>query len=104
MRNIKVQVSGNKYYSGIISEPTEPVKKIIIHVHGMAGSYTDHNFYPDMHKYYPASGVAFLVVEHSGTGAHGAATERFENCVNDIRVWVDKAEWNYSEIWLQDTV
>lgn len=102
MKNIVVHLGSNKQYDGIISEPIGATKKIIIHVHGMAGSYTDHNFYPDMHKYYQEHEVAFLVVEHSGTGSRGAATERFERCVDDIRLWIDKAEeMGYTQIWLQ---
>jgi alpha-beta hydrolase superfamily lysophospholipase len=102
MKNVTVKTSKGTVLNGSISEPHNATKQLVIHIHGMASSYVDHNFYASMHNYYPEHDISFLVVQHSGTGASCAATERFEDCVEDIRVWVDFAiSQGYSEIWLQ---
>ena len=55
-----------------------------------------------MHEYYPSHEIAFLMVQHSGTGTGAAALERFEDCVEDIQTWVDYVKKiGYTEIWLQ---
>lgn len=103
MKKVQTKKMHNKYFHGLISQPENSIKsKIIIHIHGLAGSYVEHNLYRDMHSYYPANGICFLAVEHSGSGEKAASVERFEDCVDDIFAWVKYAKnLGYSEIWLQ---
>lgn len=101
-------------FFGVMSEPAEKTKKIIIHIHGMAGSVLLNSYYPAMHESYPQDGFAFLVGENRGTGTMteficgnsariiGNAMEIFEDCILDIQAWIDYAEnLGYEEIWLQ---
>lgn len=102
MHNVATNTKNGITYRGCLSESVYASERVIIHIHGMASSYTDHNLYPVMHDYYPSRGVSFLVVEHSGSGPAGTAREKFENCVGDIQTWVDfVTEHGYKEVWLQ---
>jgi len=113
MRIVKTQTSDGYHFSGLLSEAKDS-KKIIIHIHGMAGSIVLEEYYEYMHDYYPKNGYSFLAGEHRGTGTMtgfihepedimgGNAFEKFEDCIYDIQAWVDLAKENgYEEIWLQ---
>lgn len=112
MKNVTAKTKSGIIFRGNLSEP-DIKNAIIIHIHGMSGSYTDSNFYEPMHSGYPAQRIAFLVGEHRGTGSItefettrgkikiGSALEKFEDCVEDIQAWVDFAlSLGYSKIWL----
>ena len=114
MKIVKTKTSDGIIFSGLLSEPKGSSKKIIIHIHGMAGNQVLSNFYQPMHDYYPANGFAFLATENRGAGTLtelvveggvkmlGNALERFEDCVIDIEAWVNFArKLGYEEIWLQ---
>ena len=68
MKIIETKTSDGITFNGLLSEPTDNTKKIIINIHGMAGSILSNKFYPVMHEQYPQSGFAFLVGENRGTG------------------------------------
>lgn len=114
MQIVQTRTASGLRYHGLLSEPADSTKKIIIHIHGMAGTLFQENYYPTMHSYYPTHGISFLTVEHRGTGTItefdlnggtkviGNAYELFEDCIEDIKAWVDyAASLGYSEIWLQ---
>lgn len=116
MKIIETKTSDGITFNGLFSEPTSKSKKIIIHIHGMAGSVLLEKYYPIMHEQYPQSGFAFLVGENRGTGTMtefvsddtsgfilaGNALEKFEDCIYDIQGWIDYAlSLGYEEIWLQ---
>lgn len=113
MQIVKSITSDGFQFNGLLSESRNS-KKIIIHIHGMAGSILLEEYYPYMHEYYPENGYSFLAGEHRGTGMvtdfikddpdsiRGNAFERFEDCVYDIQAWIDFARnKGYEEIWLQ---
>jgi len=114
MKIVKTTTSDGIIFTGLITEPKVSSKKIIIHIHGMAGNPILNNFYQPMHDYYSKNGFAFLATENRGVGTLtelvikggvkmlGNAIERFEDCVIDIEAWVDYAKGlGYEEIWLQ---
>ena len=114
MKLVKTKTSDGYHFTGLLSEPLEKSKKIIVHIHGMAGSPMLNNFYQEMHDYYTYHGISFIAGEHRGTGTitafvHdssdgvvGDAFEIFEDCVKDIQAWIDfSKEQDYEEIWLQ---
>jgi pimeloyl-ACP methyl ester carboxylesterase len=113
MKIVKTKTSDGFHFKGLLSEAKDS-KKIIIHIHGMAGGVLLNEYYTDMHEYYPANGVSFLAGENRGTGTItefvrdssdgmvGNAFEKFENCVLDIQAWVDFArQLGYEGVWLQ---
>lgn len=116
MKIIETKTSDGITFNGLLSEPVNGSKKIIIHIHGMAGSVLLNKYYPVMHEQYPKNGFAFLVGENRGTGTMteftsddpsgvllaGNALEKFEDCIFDIQGWIDFAiNLGYTEIWLQ---
>ena len=95
MKIVKTKTSDGYHFKGLLSE-AENSKKIIINIHGMAGSVLLNEFYPPMHNKYPKAGYSFLACEHRGTGTitefnHapsidgicGNAFEKFEDCIYD---------------------
>lgn len=113
MQIVSTKSSDGFHFKGLLSEAKDS-KKIIIHIHGMAGSILFNEYYPFMHTHYPDSGYSFLAGQHrgsgtvtaftrnSGSGICGSAFEKFEDCVYDIQAWIDFAKSKgYEEIWLQ---
>lgn len=113
MRIVKTKTSDGFQFSGLFSEAKNS-KKIIIHIHGMAGTPLINNYYQEMHDEYSKNGYSFLVGEHRGSGTAtefvtddgvkvvGNAFEKFEDCVFDIQAWVKFAiKKGYREIWIQ---
>jgi pimeloyl-ACP methyl ester carboxylesterase len=93
---------------------SENNKKVIIDIHGLSWDFYTTNFYRQFYKYLPEQGIDFISGETSG--AHklknynktdhtyelkGGALEIFEDCVDDIKTWINKAEeLGYKEIYL----
>jgi hypothetical protein len=53
MRIIKSKTADELKLTGFLSEPETPTRKIVIHIHGMAGSPYDNEWYSDFHELYP---------------------------------------------------
>ncbi len=113
MEIVRAKTQDGYHFSGLLSR-AEDSKRIIIHIHGMAGSVVLNKYYSDMHESYVKNGISFLVGEHRGTGTISAfvhdttegicgnAFEKFEDCVFDIQAWVDYArDLGFEEVWLQ---
>jgi hypothetical protein len=111
MKLITTQTDDSLTLSGLLAE-TSDKDTILIHIHGMQG-----NFYENMEPYftgYPEKGIAFLSGENRGSYVAkrfktvdgsgrviGGAYEIFEECVHDIKAWIDYAETQgYQNIWL----
>jgi pimeloyl-ACP methyl ester carboxylesterase len=84
---------------------------IIVHVHGMQGNF--YEYAEPYAKAYAEKDIAFLTGENrgayiikqfdvaGGVKTIGGAYEVFEECVHDIKAWVDYAEQlGYTNIWL----
>ena len=115
MKIVKTKTGDGLFLNGLLSDAINKNNRIIIHVHGMAGSIMAEDYFPAMHKLFPRNGVGFLAGENRGLGTItgfntdgerdmeivGNAFERFEDCLIDIQAWVDYAlGLGYSEIWL----
>lgn len=111
MRIISTQTADGLLFSGALAEAAGK-DVIIVHIHGMQG-----DFYENMEQYligYAEQGVSFLSGENRGSYVAkrfktadgggkviGGAYEVFEECVHDIKAWIDCAEsLGYGEIWL----
>lgn len=99
---------------GILYNPIKDTKRIIIHVHGLSGSFYENKFLDILAQTYTDKDYAFLTFNNRGTGfiselikendfqTIGGCFERFEDCILDIQGivnWVK--EKGYSEIILQ---
>lgn len=113
MKIVKTKTSDGIHFSGLFTE-ADNSKKVIIHIHGMAGSPMDNGYYQEMHNEYEKNGYSFLVGQNRGSGTEtefntdngvkviGNAFEKFEECVFDIQAWVDfVVNAGYEEIWIQ---
>lgn len=102
---------------GQLYEPDTPTKKLVLHVHGMAGNFYENEFLDAMFKTFTNNGWAFLAPNTRGhdliadipiSGDEekfkriGNSREIFEECLLDIKCWMDFAEnRGFSEIVLQ---
>src|SRR5258708_4101905 len=102
---------------GLLYEPDQKTDKIILHVHGMAGNFYENKFLDVMAKTFTDNGWALLVPNTRGhdfisdfpvAGEKeeykriGNFREKFEECVLDIKAWLDFASTeNYRDVVLQ---
>lgn len=102
---------------GLLYEPDEPTKKLILHIHGMSGNFYENRFLDFMAKTFTDNDWAFLAPNNRGHDfiadipvagnkekfkRIGNSYEIFEECILDIKTWMDFAEKKgFSEIVLQ---
>lgn len=104
--------------SALLFEPENKGDKIIIHFHGKEGNFTNNRFIYTMKDVYTDEGIAFMTVNQRGhdyisevmvktsSGFEfkkmGFAYEVFEDCLKDIKPFVDAAiDKGYRKIFLQ---
>lgn len=98
---------------GLLYEPESQTKKILVHVHGMAGNFYENRFLDFIAETLTANGIAFFAFNNRGTeimkyltkggelALIGDAFERFEDCLLDIESSIDFVESKgFSEIHL----
>lgn len=102
---------------GAIYLPKQKTKKIVINTHGVAHNFYSPGFIQEMSKSYTNSGWAFLTMNNRGHDyinetklniskekykILGSAYENFEDCIFDIRAYIDFAvKQGYKQIVLQ---
>lgn len=111
---VRINSSDNIEQVGILYNPNTETKRIVIHVHGLAGNFYENRFLDILAKTYTENGLAFLTFNNRGNGyvtdllkgndftVIGACFERFKDCLLDIEGvinWVK--EKGYSEIILE---
>ena len=111
---VRINSIDNIEQVGILYNPNTETKKIVIHVHGLAGNFYENRFIDTLAKTYTNNGLAFLTFNNRGYGyitdllkgndfaVIGACYERFKDCLLDIEGvinWVK--EKGYSEIILE---
>lgn len=91
---------------------------VILHTHGLAGNFYENRFISTMAKQYPSHNITFISFNNRGHDyiadvlkddagevsfiRKGGAHDRFEDCVKDIRAWVNFAMDNGAKkIFLQ---
>lgn len=89
---------------GLLHESEDSAGKAVLHIHGMAGNFYFNRFYNSMAKYFTEKGWSFLTVNTRGHDVAswtkvagekedyrmiGNAREKFEECLIDIKCWVD---------------
>lgn len=114
---IRQETSDKLTLQGLLYEPDEKTNKVVLHIHGMAGNFYENKFLDYMAKTFTDNGWAFLSVNTRGHDLIadfgvvsdkeeyrriGNFREKFEDCVIDIKCWIDYLETNdFSEIVLQ---
>lgn len=100
---IKTSTKDNILLHGLLYEPDRDSKGVILHIHGMAGSFYENAFLDIMSVRYTDAGYTFLSVNTRGHGhitdfallgdgerykTVGNTYERFEDCIFDIDAWM----------------
>lgn len=102
---------------GLLYTPSRKTTKAVLHIHGMAGNFYFFRFYNSMAQNFTNKGWGFLTVNTRGHDVAswtriagekedyrviGNAREKFEDCLIDIKCWVEFLEkQGYKEIVLQ---
>lgn len=114
---VKSITSDKLVLHGLLYTPDKKTKKLILHIHGMAGNFYENKFLEYMSRTFTDAGIAFLSVNTRGHDfiadfaidkeKHelkriGNSQEKFEECVHDISAWMDVVEKEgFTEIILQ---
>ncbi len=102
---------------GLLFEPDKASGRAVLHVHGMGGNFYENRFLTAMAEHYTRAGYAFCTGNNRGHDLIadfkidapkeqykriGDSRERFEDCVLDIKSWLQFLEHNgYADIILQ---
>lgn len=74
---------------------------VVIHIHGSWGNFYGNPFIDHFAEFYPRLGYSFMTVNNRGHD-DGSIAERFENCLLDIRTWIEfAAKAGYQRVILQ---
>ena len=103
--------------TGLLYVPATSSKKLVLHIHGMGGNFFANRFLDFISEELTSKGWAFLAPNTRGNDAItdipvagpdekyeriGSYRELFEDCIKDIKTWIDLAESRgYTEIVLQ---
>lgn len=115
---IKCFTSDHVELSSLLFEPEKKTDKIILHFHGKEGNFVQNRFIFEMKDKFPKAGISFMTVNQRGhdymsdslvktsSGFEykkiGFAYEVFEDCLKDIRPFVDEViSRGYRKIYLQ---
>lgn len=104
---IRVTTEDKLILQGLLYEPEKETNKVILHIHGMAGNFYENRFLDAMANIFTNNGWAFLSVNTRGHDfiadfpvqgekekfkRIGNVFEKFEECVLDIKRWIDFIE------------
>lgn len=114
---VKIQTKDNIELTGMLYSSNN-TKKIVVHVHGLAGNFYENSFVDFQAKSYTENGYSYFAFNNRGNGYFtelvkkengkmsypmgGCSFEIFEDCYLDIQATVDYVKkLGYSEIILQ---
>lgn len=113
----KTLTKDNLELAGLLYEPDKKSKKILVHVHGMAGNFYENKFLDHIANTLTSNGIGFLTFNNRGCEyikdmyrvvdgwrkytRIGDTYEKFEDCILDIQAAIDFAEGKgFAEIHL----
>lgn len=85
---------------GLLIEPTQPSKTILIHLHGSSGNFYGNSYFEELTNSVVDLGIAYLSTNNRGNHVYelekgsfyyGVSLEKFEDCVLDIDAWIEFA-------------
>jgi pimeloyl-ACP methyl ester carboxylesterase len=97
---VSVETTDGLTLHGLLNEPEDTSKTIIIHLHGCGGNFYGNRYFGLLAKAVCDLGVAYLQTNNRGAGVyefekgtvpHGVALEKFEDCLLDIDAWIEFA-------------
>lgn len=97
---VNVATSDGLTLHGLLTEPSQPSKTIVLHIHGSGGNFYGNSYFEKLTSSVVDLGIAFLATNNRGSGVyelekgtiyHGVSLEKFEDCVLDIDAWVEFA-------------
>jgi pimeloyl-ACP methyl ester carboxylesterase len=119
-RIVRTFTSDNLNLQGMLCPPNETGNgRLVLHVHGSYGNFYENLFLDSMAAAYTSAGAAFLTVNTRGHDYYadfkmkragggyderriGGFLERFEECLLDIKAWIDFAAGEgYGSVLLQ---
>lgn len=111
---VRINSNDNIEMVGILYEPEEKSKKIVIHVHGLCGNFYENRLLDILAKTYTNKGISFLTFNNRGTNfvsellkgndfeIIGGCYEKFTDCLLDIEGAVNYAKVKgYTDIILE---
>ena len=112
----RIRTSDNLELVGLLYEPEIATKKILVHVHGMAGNFYENRFLDLIAETLTSHGIAFFAFNNRGCEfikdltrydgerrsivRYGDTFERFSDCLMDIKAAIDFVATQFSEIHL----
>jgi dienelactone hydrolase len=113
----RIKTKGNLELVGLLYEPETETKKVLVHIHGMAGNFYENKFLDYIARTLTSNGIAFFAFNNRGCEyikdlikidgdkrdivRIGDTYEKFEDCLLDIQASIDFVDSNgYSEIHL----
>jgi alpha/beta superfamily hydrolase len=97
---VNVKTEDELTLHGILTEPVNPAKTIVIHIHGSSGNFYWNSYFELLTKSVVDLGIAYLATNNRGSGVyelvkgefyHGVSLEKFEDCLLDIDAWIEFA-------------
>ncbi|MGC8533195.1 MAG: alpha/beta fold hydrolase [Candidatus Parvarchaeum sp.] len=116
LKKIRVKTIDNLFLDGLLYKSKNKAETVIINIHGTAGNFYIHNFIDKMAVEYTKDNIDFMAVNNRGhdfiselqqanlkrTRIIGYTYEKFEDCVYDIKAWINFAsKLKYKKIILQ---
>ncbi len=108
---VNVKTSDGLTLHGMLTEPTNPSKTIVIHLHGCSGDFYGNSYFELLTNSVVNLGIAYLATNNRGSGVyeynegtipHGVSLEIFEDCLLDIDAWIEfVVEKGYENIILE---
>jgi len=82
---------------GLFLQAKNPIKRVILHIHGTSGNFYYNNFYSYIAEVAHNNKFSYLQTNNHGSGTfeyesgmipHGAALELFEDSIKDLDAWI----------------
>lgn len=108
---VKVKTIDDLTLHGLLTEPENPSKTIVIHIHGSSGNFYWNDYFGLLTESIVDLGIAYLATNNRGSGVYeleknstysGVSLEKFEDCIVDINAWIEFAlDRGYENIILE---
>lgn len=97
---VSIKANDGLELDGLLSEPSNASKTIVIHIHGSSGNFYGNKYFEGLTNSIVDLGIAYLSTNNrgnhvyeleKGTVYYGVSLEKFEDCILDIDAWIEFA-------------